>query len=203
MGKSAYAPTLRNTWLSDLLTALNGGTMVTYDGTQPADTTVAPGASNHALATHTLPNPSGDVANQVLTLRAIAAVIIARSGIANWVRFFDALGNALVDGNVGNQTVTLTAAALAGDTHLTVAALAKQAYAGQDLVFSDGGVLKTAHVNTDTAAGATNLPVDALSAGIGNGAASVMVATFDAPNLQANAACPVTGVTFTAPAAGA
>jgi hypothetical protein len=202
MDGSTYAMATRTTWCTNRNTDLAGGTLKIYDGPMPATPDTAISGSNHLLATLILPNTAGNVGtvlNDTLTLAAITAVLVALGGSANWGRFATSGGTAVADGPVGNQTVTLTAGAALNATSLTVAALAQPLYAGMDLWFSDGGVLKKASVTVDAIATATSVTVSNLAAAISSGSASVQAITIDAPKLVQNASLSVTAATLQAP----
>ena len=79
---------------------LDAGTLKIYSGTRPAtpDTAIT---SQVLLATFTLPNPSGTVANGVWTKGTIAAALVAESGTAAWARAFDSTDGVIADCDVG------------------------------------------------------------------------------------------------------
>lgn len=211
MGQSSYSTTARNAQLTALIALLNGGKLVVYDGPQPATCDTAISGSNHVLATFTLPNPSATVAAAVLTMNAITAVAIALSGVANWFRIYEADGTtALADGNIGSwnsiRPITLSAQANATATSINVTQLEYPLYAGQDLIFNDGGALKLAHVSADTPASGigvpTTVPVTSLGQTISSGAATVANAIVNSPKYAVNAQASLSACTITAPAAG-
>lgn len=79
---------------------LDAGTLKIYSGTRPAtpDTAIT---SQVLLATFTLPNPSGTVANGVWTKGTIAAALVAETGVATWARAFDSTSAVIADCDVG------------------------------------------------------------------------------------------------------
>lgn len=207
MANTFFSVASRNAQLGStgLLPLLAAGVLKVYAGAQPANADVAI-TSQTLLATFTLANPAAPApSGGVLTMSAIAAVTIAASGVANFARQFESDGvTALLDTNLGNQTVTLAAGASLGATSLTVTALSLPLYAGQDLWFVDAvsGVLKLASVSANAAAGATSVTVTSLGAAIANGSASSNGALVNSPNFQFNAQGSITAYTITAPAAG-
>lgn len=197
-GRSFYSDAVVNAEATPLIALYAGGKLIIYDGTAPVDANTALGGGNHVLATHTLGNPAftGPVAG-LLTAAAIAAVTIARSGVANFFRLFAADGTSdCVQGNVANQTVTLTSAVLVNDVSIAVSALTLPLYAGQDLVFNDGGVLKVISVTANAAAGATSVTCSAAAAAIANAKTASGCAVVASPNYQQNAQSAVSAFTL-------
>lgn len=97
----AYSITERNARLTQILNTIDGGSgdgkLIIYDGTRPA----TGGTATTALATFTLPKPSGAVATGVLTFNSITGVSITTTGTATWARFTDSAGTFAADVNVG------------------------------------------------------------------------------------------------------
>lgn len=76
------------------------GSIKIYDGTQPANPSVAVTTQN-ILSEHTLTEPAGTVTNGVLTFATISNDEFANAtGTASWARFFDGSGAAVVDASI-------------------------------------------------------------------------------------------------------
>ena len=80
---------------------LNGGSLLIYDGSQPADADTAVSTQN-LLATLTLPNPAfGAAASGVATANAISSVAAGAAGTAAWFRALTSGAAKVCDGTVG------------------------------------------------------------------------------------------------------
>jgi len=91
----------RKTARAELLAAwLDGGEIRVYSGARPATTDTAV-TTQTLLVTFAIPDPSGEVANGVLTGNAIAAALIAETGFATWARAVDSATGAVFDADVG------------------------------------------------------------------------------------------------------
>lgn len=207
-GRSVYSTVLRNAALDadgGMTEQFNTGVIKFYAGAQPATPETAI-TSQTLLATFTMAATAfGAAAAGVATAAAIAAVAAAATGIANFARILKADGTTpLVDVNIGNQTVTLTAGASISDVALTVAALAQPLFTGQVLWFVDAvsGVLKQATVNANAAAGATSVTVTALPAAIANGSASGQCITIVNPSIVSGTQVAISSMTLTVPQVG-
>lgn len=174
----------------------NSGVLKIYAGSQPANANTAIGAQT-VLATHTLNATAfGSAVAGLITAGVIAAVAIAATGVANFFRVFKADGTTvLFDGTISNQTVTLSAPAALSAVSLAVTALSLPLYAGQDLWFTDGGVLKKASVTVNAASGAVAVTVSALAAAIASGATAVGNLVVGSPNYQQNAQSAISAMT--------
>lgn len=95
----AYANTLANS----IISALNGGTVKFYTGTQPTDPSVA--VTNQVLlGTLTLGAPCGSAADGLITFAAIGADSAADAGgTATWTRWSSSSDDARIDMAVGNS----------------------------------------------------------------------------------------------------
>lgn len=195
-GKSSYADAVANAAANAIAALYNGGKLVFYAGTAPAKANTALSGQT-VLATHTLNATGfGAAVAGLITANAIAAVTIAASGVANFFRIFAADGSSdCIQGNVANQTVTLTALVALNAVSITVAALTLPLYAGQDLWFNDGGVLKIVSVSANAAAGATSVTCAAVPVAIANSATASGCAVVNSPNYQQNAQSNVTALT--------
>lgn len=98
----AFAPA-RATARAELTSGwLDGGTFVVYDAPR-TDHAGDALTTQTALVTFALPNPSGVAENGVWTVGAVAAAMIAATGIGVWGRAFDSTGAAVGDGDVGAE----------------------------------------------------------------------------------------------------
>jgi hypothetical protein len=187
-GKSSYADAVANAAANAIAGLYNAGKLVIYAGTAPANANTALSGQT-VLATHTLNVTAfGAAVAGLITANAIAAVTIAASGVANFFRIFASDGASdCIQGNISNQTVTLTALVALSATSITVSALTLPLYAGQDLWFNDGGVLKIVSVTVAAAAGATSVTCSAVPVAIANGAAASACCVVNSPNYQVNA----------------
>lgn len=198
-GRSRYSNAAALAEATALSTLPDGGSIKVYSGVQPATADTAL-SGNTLLATLTLPTPSFTVSVNVLTAAVIAAATIAASGVANWFRCLKSDGTtAVFDGNIGNQTVTLSAGVSASATSISVTALSQPVYAGQTLQFTDAvsAVLKAIQVTVDAAAGATSVACSAAAAAIATASVSGQNMTINNPNLQVAASLSVSSMTVT------
>lgn len=202
-GRSVFASVARNAALDagGLCAQFNSGVIKLISGAQPATPETALGGGNTVLATLTLAvSAFGAAAAGVATAAAIAAAAAAASGVANFARIYKSDGiTPLVDINIGNQTVTLTAGAAGGATSLTVSPLAQPLFSGQDLWLTDAvdGTLKKASVSANVAAGVTAVPVTALASAIANGSASGQCMTVVNPNIESGLSVAISSLTLT------
>jgi len=187
-GKSSYADAVVNAAAAAEAALYNSGKLVIYAGPAPASANAAL-AGDTVLATHTLAVTAfGAPVAGLITAAAIAAVTIVASGVANFFRLFAADGASdCMQGNIANQTVTLTALVAVNAVSIAVAALAAPLYAGQDLWFNDGGVLKIVSVSAIAAVGATAVTCTAVPVAIANGAAASGCVIVGSPNYQIGA----------------
>lgn len=79
---------------------LDGGTLTLYDGPEPATADTALTAQT-ALATFALPDPCGTATDGVLTVGAIAAVMVAATGTPAFARARSAYDSVVGDYSVG------------------------------------------------------------------------------------------------------
>lgn len=94
------------------ITALaNGGTVVIYDGSQPATPDVAV-TSQNALVTMTLSaTAAGSASSGSATMNAVASGVCGYAGTAAWFRVFASGGAAVWDGSVGTSGADMNFAA--------------------------------------------------------------------------------------------
>lgn len=193
---SQFSDAAANAQANALAALANSGILKIFSGTQPANANTAIGAQP-VLATHTLNVTAFAAAVAgLITANAIAAVSIAASGVANFFRVFRSDGvSVLFDGTISNQTVTLSAPAALAAVSLAVSALTLPLYAGQDLWFNDGGVLKKASVTANAVSGAVTVTVSALAAAIASGATAAGNLVVTSPNYQQNAQSAISAMT--------
>lgn len=79
---------------------LDGGEIRVYSGARPAtaDTAIT---TQTLLVTFAIPDPAGDVADDIFTGDAIDAAMIAATGVAAWARVVDSATGAVFDADVG------------------------------------------------------------------------------------------------------
>ena len=123
----SYSIAERNNRLTQILNVIDGGAgdgiLTIYNGVRPA----TGGAATTALATFTLPKPSGTIASGVYTFNAITAVTIGTTGTATWARLTDSAGTFAADVNVGTSgsdinfnSTAFSAGAQASITSMTI-----------------------------------------------------------------------------------
>ncbi len=110
----------RNAALDAAMNLANGGTLVIYSGTQPANADTAL-SGNTALATFTLPSPAFAASSSASkALNVPTAVTASATGAATWFRIWQSGGTvAVADGSCGTATADLiltTTAINSGDT---------------------------------------------------------------------------------------
>lgn len=86
---------LANTQATALITALNGGSAITYSGAMPA--TPETTATGTVLATNALPATFGTTSNGVVTVAAITAVAATGTGIPGYIRLLSSGAAAQID----------------------------------------------------------------------------------------------------------
>lgn len=91
---------LGNAIVAQLDAGASSGAIKIFDGTQPANPSVAVTTQN-ILSEHVLTEPAGVVANGVLTFSTISNDEFANAtGTASWARFYDGDGVAVVDASI-------------------------------------------------------------------------------------------------------
>lgn len=79
---------------------LDGGEIRVYNGTRPADAETAI-TTQTLLVTFDVPDPSGEVNDDVFTGDEIATALIAETGTAAWARAVDSAAGTIFDADVG------------------------------------------------------------------------------------------------------
>lgn len=95
-----FATARKNTRCTALAGWLAGGEIRIYDGTRPAsaDTAVS---TQTLLVTFEIPDPAGDVEDEVFTGDSIATALCAATGTAAWARVVDDAAATIFDADVG------------------------------------------------------------------------------------------------------
>lgn len=205
--KGAFGDAVRTAMADAAAVLYNSGYLRIYSGTQPA--TPATAITSQVLLAELRYGATAFAAAVagVATANAITSDSAAdNTGIANFARSLKSDGTTVLeDENVSNQTVTLGAGAALNAVSLTVVALTKPLYAGQDLWFVDAtdGTLKKASVTVNAATGATSVTTSALAAAIANGSATVAGVTMNSVSLVEAAAVAASSKTLTAQQAAA
>jgi hypothetical protein len=107
MANLRYATARRNAMMDDARTALAGGSIKVYSGTQPANANAAL-SGNTLLATLTLASPAGAASSGgTFTFGTITSGTAAATGTASFARVFQSDGTTVVcDMDVGTSGAT-------------------------------------------------------------------------------------------------
>ena len=101
-GNTHFAQVAWDAALDAILAKANGGTVVVYDGEQPANPDVAVTTQN-PLVTMGLSSPAAAPAvSGVAVMNAITQGTAVATGTGSWFRVYGADGAAVWDGSVGN-----------------------------------------------------------------------------------------------------
>lgn len=107
MANLRYATATRNAMMDAVRSALAGGSIKVYDGTQPANANAAL-SGNTLLATLTLASPAGSASSSgTFTFGTITSGTAVATGTASFARVFQSDGTTVVcDMDVGTSAAT-------------------------------------------------------------------------------------------------